>query len=388
MNVLLIHNFYNTTGGEDVVVKNEKSLLHKEGHSVHTFFVDNEKVVGVFRKIITAILVHYSPSMKKYVKNYLKNSSADIVHVHNFFPRITPSIFDSSRASNVPTVMTLHNYRIVCPTSLLMHQGEICEKSFYKSAYWAVPYKVYRNSYVGTFVLSHMIEYHKRKKTWQHKVDKFICLTDFSRNKFIQAGLPKDKLVVKPNFCEDPGYDSNITRKAQCVYIGRLSEEKGINVLNEAWRRIKFPIQVIGEGDLIFSSSPFFCLKGRQNKEQVIQSIKISQFVVVPSVCYEGFPMAIVEAFACGTPVICSKLGSMEEIVTDGVTGLHFEAGNPKDLAEKVQWMVDNPAKAREMGRNARNEYLQKYTPERNYEMLMDIYQQAIDEAKKGNRHE
>jgi len=381
MKVVQIHNFYNIRGGEDAVVDSEKKMLAGYGTYLQEYYVNNIDTKSFFTQVVTALFAHYSLASMFRLKRFL--SAGVVCHVHNFFPRLTPSIFDSIIRSKAASVLTLHNYRSICPTSLLMYNGKPCERSLSESAYWALPYKVYRDSYIGTAVLAHLIEYHKRKKTWENKVDRFICLTEFSRSKFIQAGFPEHKLVVKPNFCEDPGYESNVQRDSNCVFVGRLSNEKGIHILMDSWESINFPIRVIGEGKIDVPLPMAVNLEGRKMKRQVFEAIKKAQFIIVPSICYEGFPMVIVEAFACGTPVVCSRLGSMEEIVEDGITGLHFEAGNSEDLAQKVQWMIQNPDMSRKMGDNARQEYLDKYTPEINYKILMNIYHEAIEEAKK-----
>lgn len=383
MKVGFFHNSYNVKGGEDSVVSSEIRLLESSGFRVYKYFVNNDDINSLASKVSVGLSCHYSRANKKKVESFLEGGGVDVAHVHNFFPQLTPSIFDAFMEKKVASVLTLHNYRMVCPTALLMFDGKPCERSLNQSAYWAVPHKVYRGSLFGTAILSHMIEYHKKRGTWQSKVDRFICLTDFSKKKFVEAGFPAQKLVVKPNFCEDPGYDIDQSRQANAIFVGRLSEEKGIKVLLDAWARIDFPLKIIGEGDVFTSLPAKVELFGRMSKPSVLSHVKSSQFVVVPSICYEGFPMAIVEAFACGVPVVCSRLGSMEEIVEDGVTGLHFNAGDSGDLADKVAWLIDNPKAARAMGENARQEYLRKYTPYINREALLDIYRQAVEEANK-----
>lgn len=385
MKILLTHNFYQISGGEDAVVKNESDLLIKNGNEVLLHTVDNANINSLLSKALAMVNVPFSFSQYKKMLKVLKAEKPDVVHVHNYFPILSPSVFYACKKAKVPVVHTLHNYRAVCPTALLMHEGRINESSLTGSAWWTVTKRVYRDSFIGSFTLASMVELHKKIATWYSKVDLFIALTEFARKKYSFAGWPEEKIVVKPNFISDPILTgAPILRKRNYgLYVGRLSEEKGIDVLLSAWKNIKYPIKIIGEGEVESVVSPSVDLLGRQPKEKVIQYIKSSQFIVVPSICYEGFPMAIVEAFACGTPVLCSRLGSMEEIVCNGITGLHFEAGNVDDLAEKVQWMIDYPEEVKKMGRNARAEYLAKYTPEKNYEMLMDIYQQAMEESRK-----
>ena len=382
LKILFLHNYYKISGGEDSVFSNEKALLELHNCKTVEYSVSNDEIEGFTAKLKAMVFTVFSFKYYSIVRRLLIKIKPDIVHVHNFFPLLTPSVFYAAK-NTTPIVLTLHNYRTICPTSLLLFKGKPNERSLNESAYWAVPHKVYRHSFIGTFTLASMIVFHKKIGTWGDNVDRFICLTEFSRSKFITAGFPREKLVVKPNFTLDPGFDSKQHRNDCAVFIGRLSEEKGIDILLNAWQLLDYSLDVIGEGIVKVKLNEHVNLLGKKTKIDVIQATKSSNFIIVPSICYEGFPMAIVEAFACGTPVLCSRLGSMEEIVEDGVTGLHFEAGNAQDLAEKAQWLIDNPERTREMGQNARNEYLAKYTPEKNYEMLMDIYQQAIEEAKK-----
>lgn len=382
MRILQVHNYYDVSGGEDVVVESEKLLLESKGHEVLTFYKNNNDIKNVFKKIQIALSVHFSKKSFTEFTHVLEKFLPDVVHVHNFFPKITPSVYDVCINANVPVVQTLHNYRTICPTSLLMLNGKPCELSLYETAFWAVPYKVYRNSLIGTVILANMIEYHKRNKTWNNKVERFICLTHFSKRKFIEAGFFKKKITVKSNFSLDLGYKVDQEKKDFALFIGRLSEEKGIDVILEAWKKINFPLKIIGEGNNFTSTVKLVELLGHLPHKKVMDNLKSCLFIVIPSICYEGFPLAVVEAFSCGVPVICSRIGSLEEIIENGITGLHFEAGNADDLAEKIQWMHSHPDECAQMGLNARKVYEQKYTPEKNYEILMDIYQQAIKDSQ------
>ncbi len=389
MKILLVHNFYKIAGGEDAVLDGECKLLTSKSNVIKNFAVNNNHIDSLLEKIKVLFGVVFSRSQFFKLKQILHNIKPDVVHVHNYFPVISPAIFYACKSSGTPVVHTLHNYRAVCPTALLMHDGRVNERSINGSSWWTVPKRVYRDSFLGTLALTLMVELHKKKGTWQTKVDRYIALTAFSRNKYIEAGWPADKIVVKPNFIQDPfnGVATVVKDGDYGLFVGRLSEEKGIEILFESWGSATCKLKVIGDGPLKeyveSKSAGIIEFLGRKDKPDVLELVRNADFIIMPSTWYEGFPMVLVEAFACGTPALVSRLGSMEEIVEDGVTGLHFEAGNAKDLAEKVQWLIDNPQRTREMGQNARNEYLAKYTPEKNYEMLMDIYQQAIDEAKK-----
>jgi len=388
MNIFFVHNSYQHLGGEDSVLESELNLLSKNGHNVSLALKENDGINSFWEKASAFFNVTYSKQSKQWMSEQIIRHKPDVVHVHNFFPLLSPSIYDACIEAGVPVVQTLHNYRTICPTALLMFRGKVCERSLHEPAYWAVRHKVYKNSFAGTFALARMIEYHKRKKTWQHKVDCFIALTEFGKAKFIEAGFPAHKIVVKPNFSDAGSLiedDSSPERKG-ALFVGRLSEEKGIKTLIAAWKNLEISLHIAGSGPLekLFFELPNSSIKslGMLDKESVKQEMQQAAFLVMPSEWYEGFPMVLVEAFSQGLPVVASKLGGMAEIIEDGVTGLHFEAGNASDLADKVRWMNEHPEESRQMGRNARKEYEQKYIPEKNYGMLMDIYQQVIDSSE------
>jgi len=395
MKILIVHNYYQIAGGEDAVMQNEITLLEEHDHNVSLYSVNNDGISSFFRKLTTFLNVPYSFVQYRKLLKVLIRDCPDVVHVHNYFPLLSPSVFYACNKAKIPVVHTLHNYRAVCPTALLMHEGKITEQSITGRSWWTVLKKVYRGSWVGSFTLATMVELHKFLRTWQTQIDRFIALTDFSRQKYIEAGWPSDKVVVKPNFINDPfaGAATLKKRGGYALYIGRLSEEKGIDILFKAWENSGYPLKIVGDGPLKavakskHNGNTVHYL-GRKDKSEVIELVKNADFIIMPSTWYETFGMVIIEAFACGTPVIVSKLGSLQHIVQDRVTGLHFEPGNAQDLTAKVQWMVANPLQAKKMGNNARAEYLAKYTPEKNYEMLIDFYNQAIEEAGKPHARE
>ncbi len=232
-----------------------------------------------------------------------------------------------------------------------------------------------------------MLALHRQLNTWQNSVTRFITLTEFAKEKFVAAGFPREKFVVKPNFA-DPDPRERIGAGEYAVFIGRLAENKGLRVLLNAWKKLpaQYPLHIVGEGserpsleaqahELQLSGITF---RGRLSRAAVIETVKSARFTIVPSTLYEGFPMCIVESFACGVPVLCSRLGGMQEIVTDHSTGLHFNPGDAQDLALKVEWAFHHPAEIAAMGRTARQKYESDYTAEKNYSQLMGIYEQAL----------
>lgn len=362
------------------MVANEYALLKSAGHDAQLYSVSNDTITAMGAKTRTFIETPYSPKSKQNLAAKIAAFRPDVVHVHNFFPLLTPSIYDACLEADVPVIQTLHNYRTICPGALLMRKDTVCEKCVRGSPYWGAWHRCYRNSLPGSLAVARMVDLHRKQGTWRTKVDCFIALTDFARNKFIEAGFPSNRIVVKPNFATDPG-KPEMGRQEGALFVGRLSEEKGLTTLIEAYGHLNYPLRIVGDGPLykeLKAAAPCHVqFVGRLNQNEVRQEMINAAFLVMPSVCYEGFPMTLVEAFSCGLPVIASRLGAMREIVEDGITGLHFTPGDPDDLAAKIRWAIEHPDELLEMGCAARAEYERRYTPEENYRQLITIYEDA-----------
>lgn len=390
MNIALIHNYYRQRGGEYTVWNNEKELLAKK-HDLQLLTIDND-ITNL--KFIPRFLFqsHWSFMSYDLIQKFLIENKSHLAHVHNFFPLLSPSVFYGAKELGKATVHTLHNYRLIHPGATLMANGKIDERPVNGSAYECIKDKVYHDSYLQTAIVAHMIEYHRKKGTWQSQVDRFIALTDFARDKFIEAGLPSQKIQVKPNFVEDPYVKyPNLKRSENpkgFLFLGRISKEKGIIDLVKCWKyhNVGSPLFILGDGPLKdrLKQETEGCDNvhwvGRVEKKEVYEWLTKVKALILPSICYETFGMALIESLAIGTTVITSNIGSQQSIIKDGQTGLHFEVSNLHDLKEKVEILDNNPDLTYELGNNARADYLENYTPQNNYEMLMDIYQQAIDE--------
>ncbi|MFQ5785440.1 MAG: glycosyltransferase [Alphaproteobacteria bacterium] len=383
MKVLIAHNTYQQIGGEDAVVAAEHALLEAHGHAVETFGASNHAIDGPWSQLCTAFRAPYSPAARDALARRLASGRPDIVHVHNFFPLLTPSIYDACRAAGVPVVQTLHNYRLICPVATLRRNGAVCERCVTGSAYHAVLHGCYRGSRPGTLAVARMVERHRARGTWRERVDRYIALTGFARNKFVEGGLPAERIAVKPNFVAGEPPEEMPAARGGALFVGRLSPEKGIATLLAAWRGLDIPLRIAGDGPLDAAvraaASPAITPLGRIDARAVAHEMRRAGFLVVPSEWYEGFPMVIVEAYARGLPVIAARLGSLAEIVEDGVTGLHAAPGDPADLAARVRWAAANPEALARMGAAARARYEARYTPEANYAMLAAIYAEARD---------
>jgi len=385
MHILLIHNYYTQHGGEDVVFESEKLLLERYGHKVITFTEDNAKLSKV-NPLKIAVNAVWSREAQRKILKLIEEKKPNVVHFHNTFLRISPAAYYVVKKKGIPVVQTLHNYRVICPGSLLMRNGHVCENCLKKRVPWpGVIHGCWRNSKAGTAIVATMLVVHRLLKTWAEKVDVYIALTEFARRKFIEGGLPAEKIVVKPNFVyPDPGSGEHKGNFA--LFVGRFSKEKGVRTLLSAWRLLKgIPLKIVGDGPLMAEVKEHvererlvIEVLGWRPREEVFALMQAASFLLFPSEWYEGFPMAIAEAFACGLPVIASKLGAMAEIIEDGRTGLLFEPKNPEDLAAKVEWLLSHPQELAWMSKEARAEYEAKYTAERNYEMLMAIYHRVL----------
>ncbi|NMG19077.1 glycosyltransferase family 4 protein [Brasilonema bromeliae] len=387
MRILSLHNRYQLPGGEDVVVSMERELLEANGHCVDLFEVNNDHITNSIEKAKSAVNSIYSISSKTQILQRIASFKPDIVHVHNFFPILSPSVYYACREAAVPVIQTLHNYRLLCLNSYFFREGKVCEDCLGKSFAWpGVVHSCYRGSKTGSAVIGAMQSIHRTLQTWNKVVDVYITVTEFARQKYIQGNLPASKLVVKPNFLyPDPKPGEGQGNYA--LFVGRLSPEKGLETLLKAWEKLagKIPLKIVGDGPLantVASTAQRLTgveWLGRLPKQEVLKLMKDAQALIFPSLWYEGFPLVIVEAYAVGLPVIASNLGSQSSLVEHGRTGLHFRPGDPEDLVAQVEWALTHPAALAQMRQETRGEFEAKYTAERNYQMLMDIYERVVN---------
>ena len=402
LKVISVHNRYVQPGGEDQVFESEARLLKECGHQVtqvqeHTTYPD-----GIVKKLGVAVNCIWSRRWHREFRDLLRKARPDVVHIHNFFPLISPSVYYACRREGVPVVQTLHNYRLLCSSAELYRDGKVCEECLHHGLRRGVRYGCYQGSKLGTAALSLMVGVHRSLRTWTNLVDCYIALTEFARNKLIEGGLPADRIRVKPNFVlPDPGSKESGSRESEqkqgsgeyALFVGRLVQAKGVLSMMKAWEQMPrhIPLVIAGDGpcrerlDAAVKSGklPSVNYLGRLSRPDTLATMKRARFLIFPSEWYEGFPVTIAESFACGVPVICSRLGSMEEIVSDGRTGMHFQAGDAEDLAKKVQWAWEHPEEIDAMGRLARQEFEKKYTAARNIEMLEEIYEFAMASRNK-----
>lgn len=399
MKVLIAHNFYQSSSpsGEDGVFRNEVELLRKNGINVVTYEKHNDEITSTADKTKAVFTNIWSKKTYREIKKLLRKEKPDIAHFHNIFYLISPSAYYACREAGVPVVQTLHNFRFFCINGLLMRDGKVCEECVGKSSWKGVKYGCYRNSQIYSFPIALANQMHRSFRTWEKKVDAFIALTEFGKKKYVDCGLPEEKIFFKPNFLPDPPAP-NYSHKGYAIFLGRISAEKGLSVLINAFQYLSvltsnsspithhlFYLKIVGDGPLKKSLQQVVKagnieeieFTGRKNFNDAIEMLRNAQFMIMPSLWYETFGMTAIEAFACGKPVIASRLGAMAELVEDGKTGLLFEPGNPEDLANKINWMVGHEDECIRMGRNARKVFEEKYTAEKNFAILMDIYKKV-----------
>jgi glycosyltransferase involved in cell wall biosynthesis len=386
MNVLCVHNYYQNPGGEDQAFAAEARLLESNGHAVLRYSMHNDVIDAMPRLELARRLV-WNGSAQREIGTIVRENAIDVVHFHNTFPLISPAAYFAARQAGARVVQTLHNYRLLCPGSLLSREGRVCEECLGKAVPWrGVLHSCYRDSTAQSAAVAAMLAGHRLLGTWNHQIDLYIALSEFSRDKFIQGGLPAQKIVVKPNFAEpDPGMGTG--EGGYALFAGRLAVDKGIDTLLRAWalpggNRIR--LKIVGDGPMApevqsaAAAGVGIEYAGRKPREEVLRLMREAAFLVFPSVWYEGFPMTIVEAYASGLPVVASKLGTMASLVKDGVTGLHFRPGDAQDLIDKAQQLIASPKTARSLGANARMEFTARYSSSDNYLQLMRIYHQAL----------
>ena len=393
MKILLGHNFYRSSApsGEDGVYKNERQLLEDNGVEIISYekFNDDLDDSSLSKRVKIALDSAWSSESYQQLSKLIKKSKPDVVHFHSLFPQISPSAYAACFDHGVPVVHTLHNYRPICPGAMLIRDGKPCEDCVGTNLLPSLVHKCYRDSLLATGANVWQITRNRWAGTYK-KVSKYIALTEFAASRYVKAGFEKDSLVVKPNFLPARSFVPIDVDLSYAVFVGRLSEEKGVRTLLKAWLNVSsLPLKVLGDGPLLVELKQFAKennLKveflGFMPNEQALEVIASAKLQIIPSEWYEGFPMVVLEAYALGVPLVVSRIGSLEEVVLEGKTGLKFTPGDPIDLACKVNMLFANDFLLSKMKVNAQELFNNNYTADANFKMLRAIYQQVIDEKK------
>jgi glycosyltransferase involved in cell wall biosynthesis len=379
MRILIVHAAYQQRGGEDAVVESEAELLVARGNEVHQFTRHNDEIPSM-RRADLAVQAIWSRQSAQTLVSLVKTFRPNVVHAHNTWPLISPSIYWAAEKAGVAMVQTLHNFRVLCPQGMFLREGHACEDCLGHLPWRGAAHGCYRGSKAQSTVLVGMLTLHRALGTYRNKITRYIALNEFCRRKFIEGGLPAERIVVKPNFV-DFGVPAEHARNG-FLFVGRLSPEKGVAVLAQATAIAGAPVRVAGTGPeaALLRGLAAAQMLGALSSDDVHTEMQRAMALVLPSIWYENFPRTLVEAFASGLPVIASRIGALAELMDDGVTGLLFEPGNAADLACKMQWAQANPQRMAQMGLRARAQYEAEFTAVRNCQQLMAIYQGAIDE--------
>jgi glycosyltransferase involved in cell wall biosynthesis len=382
--LLLAHNHYQQPGGEDQAFDAEANLLDACGHRVIRYTTHNDQLKNLGSLRLARIAI-WNDAIYREMRELIRAERPDVVHFHNTFPLISPAAYYAAKAESVPVVQTLHNYRLLCPNALFFRDERVCEDCLGKAVPWpGVLHSCYRGSRAASGVVAAMLTAHRVMGTWSKMVDVYISPSEFTRKKLVQGGLPEEKVAVKPHFVH-PKPKAGEGRGGYAVFVGRLSPEKGLDTLLSAWEYLggKLRLKVVGDGPLASRVAettrrvPKVEWLGRRPPDEILKIMGEAVLVVVPSKVYETFGRVVIEGFAKGTPVVGSKIGAIAELVEHGRTGLHYRAGDPEDLAAQVRWALAHPAELERMRAEARGEFEARYTAERNYHRLKEIYQAA-----------
>jgi glycosyltransferase involved in cell wall biosynthesis len=391
MKLLYIYNLYQQAGGENQWVQSEPDLFRARGHEVVVYRRDNNEIRDFSLGKRAALLWESGWSRQSYneVRALIRRERPEVAHVYNTLALVTPSVYYACHDEGVPVVQTIYNYRLLCPAANFLRNGLPCEDCVEHSLWRSVRHGCYRDSHLQSAVLAWTLYSHRLRGTWKRIIRTYIVPTEFMRGKLIEGGLPGEKIVVKPNYHEpDPGIRA--TSDGSALYVGRLSPEKGVRTLLRAWQKLEklenpIRLRIVGDGPLqeevkLFIAGHPECqieFLGRRSHDDVIDSLKSAAMLILPSEWYEAFPHVILEAFACGVPIVASRIGTLPDVIHDGISGVLFAAGDAIDLAAKVRWLTTHPDAAEGIARRGRIAYQSEYTADRNYERLMDIYRGA-----------
>jgi glycosyltransferase involved in cell wall biosynthesis len=390
MKILLVHNKYKQRGGEDVAVELESSLLLSKGHSVEVLYFDNAEISSGNNGFMSAARAIYNSDSANLLSKRIEEFQPDILHIHNLFFIASPSILYAAWKKKIPVVQTLHNYRLICANSLLLRDNRPCELCRHQTFPMSgIIYKCYRGSSGASALVTTITSWHKVIGTWQKKIDKFIALTNFARNKLEDSSLKPlpNQIVVKPNFIPDPGTNHS-EREDFFLFVGRLSAEKGAKFLCEAFSQLQSNLIIAGDGpekvelEKQYADCSNISFTGLLERNAVLDLMKKCKALIIPSIWYEGLPFTMLEAFSMGTPVLASRLGGMEESIEPGKNGFLFNPNDAPDITRCIMHFLGTIKSDPGIYHTTREIYLARYHPESNYNAIMNIYEEVIRKKK------
>ncbi|MBN1391368.1 MAG: glycosyltransferase family 4 protein [Sedimentisphaerales bacterium] len=384
MKVCIVHNEYGKFSGEESAVGCISELLKHHGHEVVRFTRNSSEIPNMrFGKLNAFFSGIYSPASRRQMRKIIRDYQPDIIQIQNLYPLISPSVILEARKHKIPIVMRCANYRLVCPNGIFLSKGRICEKCSRGREYNCLLNNC-ENSFfksLGYFLRNWFARY---MRFYKDNVIMYCCLTEFQKQKLINEGFDAERIAVIPNMVAGSNIEPSDEIGDYVGFVGRVSPEKGIDTLVKAAEILpEIRFKLAGDYDglpKLVKNAPDNCeFLGPVKQENIFDFYKGTRFVVLPSVCYEGFPMVLVEAMLSAKPVIASKIGGIPEIVEDGKTGLLFEPGNSKELSDKICYLWARPELCRKMGKAGREKALREYSPERYHQRLMHVYKKAME---------
>lgn len=393
MRILIIHNRYGKFSGEESALEAEKLLLEENGNDVRLYCRNSGEISGPWSKVNAFFSGFYNYRSISEIKKILLNFKPEIAHIHNLYPFISPAVLGIIHKHNIPIVMTVHNYRLICPNGLFFTQGKICERCENGNE-WNCILRNCEGSLAKSSGYALRNIYARKRQLYSSNISRFICLTNFQKEKHIKNGFSVEKLVVLPNFLDSKHKkDSPIISKSYIAFSGRINSQKGFDLIIEAMDLLEteseptkaLPILAAGHIDLPFINQfkipANVKLLGALPKEEMDNFYQNARFIIFASKSYEGLPMVFLEAMKHSLPVIAPRLGAYPEIIEDGVTGLLFTPGDFADLAKKIKILSFNKDLCSQLGKNGNQKLKEKYSPEIHYEQLISLYRQLIKEA-------
>ena len=389
----MVHNYYQQGGGEDVVFLAEQENLRRHGVEVHTFTLSNDSIDGQ-NPLKTAAQTVWNARVARQLADLVSERGIELVHFHNTFPLVSPAAYWAVRGRGAAVVQTLHNFRLLCAASSLYREqegptgktGRVCEDCLGRFIPLpAVQHSCYRGSRAGSAVVVGMQVAHRLLGSYSRAVDRYIALSESGRRKLIEGGLSAELLSVKPNFLvSDPGLGTGDGGYA--LFVGRLTPQKGLLTLIEAWKHLgtRLPLKIAGSGPMLAELQRCAAavtgveVLGGQDGPGIKALMAGASLLIAPSEGYESFGMVLIEAYACGLPVVASDLSALNSLVQDGVTGRLFRPGDAAHLAQVVAELLSDPARLATMRQAARQSYLAHYTAEINAGQQLEIYRQAL----------
>jgi glycosyltransferase involved in cell wall biosynthesis len=388
MKVIQVHNRYRYFGGEDAATDALRRLLIDRGLDVRSLTRNSSDIGdGRLAKLAAGFKSIYSRRARVEMSQMLKKERPELVHIHNLYPLLTPSILQACREASIPVVMTLHNFRFTCPIGVHFADGVICERCVGGREYACV-LRNCRGNRVESALYSVRTLAARKFGLYTNFVDAFIAPCFFLKEKLVEAGFARDRLFVLPNFVSVPNEVARPSDGAHVAFIGRFSAEKGVKYLLSAAREVPtVPLKLAGD----FSTMPAIQnslpenteLLGELKRTEIFRFYQSARFVVVPSTCYEVCPMVVLEAMSHGLPVIASRIGGLPELVEDGETGLLFEPRDAGDLAKKIQALWSQPELCDRLGAAARRRVIEHYSDDPFFAGLQSIY---LDLVSRGRR--